>query len=303
MEQVVRNAYSQWGSLGYRDYVTRANGIISALMARGPYAYYERLRANFASAEKKDFRGNSFYPTFAYPSRIMEPSFTQGWGNFTFTEAETHQYSSSTSVSFGGGGGISFGLWSFGASAQYSSTSTYASCDTRNMTVSVDLVQVPLLRPWMTSWIFSSRGWQGGTMIGSDGSICSGSLPLTGKMPIIPTSMILARNLRINLDMTSEVNRTFASSFSSRASVGWGPFSVRGNYSRTTNTASHDFVATGSGIICNGTQIIGLVCEVLPRCPNHDPSLNWGDNPEGRLEMLKGGDDDNWLLVAPFLGR
>lgn len=303
LEQEVRNAYSRWGSLGYRDYVTRANGIISALMARGPFAYYEKLRANFVGAEKKDFRGNSFYPTFAYPARIMEPAFSQGWGNFTFTEAEIHQYSSSTSVSYGGGGGASFGLWSFGGSAQYSSTSTYASCDMSNMSVSVDLVQVPLLRPWMTSWIFSSRGWQGGTMIGGDGSISSGSTPLTGKMPLIPTSMILARNLRINLDMSSEVNRTFSSSVSTSASVGWGPFSVRGNYSRTTNTASHDYTSTGSGIICPGTQIIGLVCEVLPRCPNHDPALTWEENRPLHGNMIATNDDNDWLLAAPFLGR
>jgi hypothetical protein len=303
MEQEVRNAYSRWGSLGYRDYVTRANGIISALMARGPYAYYEKLRANFTNAVKKDFRGTSFYPTFAYPARIMEPAFQQGWSNFTFTEAETHQYSSSTSVSFGGGGSVSFGLWSFGGSAQYSSTRTYSSCDTRNMSVSVDLVQVPLLRPWMTSWIFSSRGWKGGTMIGGDGSICNGATPPAGKMPVIPTSMILARNLKINLDMTSEENRTFSSSLSTSASVGWGPFSVRGNYSRTTNTASHDYTSSGSGIICPGTQIIGLVGEVLPRCPNHDPNLTWEDGRRDMLKMFNADDEDNWLLAAPFLGK
>lgn len=303
LEINIRNAYSRWGSLGYRDYVTRANGIISAMMARGPEAYYERLRSNFQLGQKKDFRGTNFWPTFAYPARILEPSFNDGWSAFTFTQNEVHQYQSSSSVSVGGGGGVSFGLWSFGASSSYSSQRSYASCDTSNLSISVELIQVPLQRPWMTTWIFSSRGWKGGSTMGGDGSICSGGSPLSGLMPLLPTSMILARNLRVNLDMTSEVNRAAASQFSARASVGWGPWSVRGNYSRSSSSSSHDFVQTGSGITCRGTQIIGFVCEVLPRSPNHDPALNWGS--ERRHELLKGDerDDFHWLEAAPFLRR
>lgn len=299
----IRNAYSQWGSLGYRDYVTRANGIISSMMARGPYQYYERLRSNFQLGQKKDFRGISFWPTFAYPPQILEPSFNQGWSTFTFTQDETHQYQSSTSVSVGGRGGVSFGLWSLGASSSYSSQQSYSSSDTSNFSLSVDLIQVPLQRPWMTTWVFSSRGWQGGSTLGGDGSICSGGSPLSGIMPLLPTSMILARNLRVNLDMTSEVNRAAASQFSASASVGWGPFSVRGNYSRSTSSSSHDFVQTGNGITCPGTQIIGFVCEVLPRSPNHDPSLNWGQE---RLRMLMAEahkDDMEWLHATMFLSR
>lgn len=302
LEIGIRNAYSRWGSLGYRDYVTRANGIISAMMARGPYQYYERLRSNFQLGQKKDFRGTSFWPTFAYPPRILEPSFQEGWSNFSFNQNEIHQYQSSTSVSIGGGGGASFGLWSFGGSSSYSSQQTYATCDTSNMSLSVELIQVPLQRPWMTSWIFSSRGWKSGSTMGGEGSICSGGEPITGLMPMLPTSMILARNLRVNLDMTSEVNRTASSQFSASASVGWGPWSARGNYSRSANSSSHDFVATGSGLTCKGTQIIGFVCEVLPRSPYPDPSLNWG-RELSRLLNEADKDDVQWLEVTKFLGR
>ncbi len=155
----------------------------------------------------------------------------------------------------------------------------------------------------MTTWVFSSRGWKGGSTIGGDGSICSGGSPLTGMMPVLPTSMILARNLRVKMNMRSEVNRSASSRFSASASVGWGPWSVKGNYSRSSSSSSHDVVADDNGFEFLGTQIIGFVCEVLPRSPYHDPSLNWGDERRLMLDEGKGKDDLNWLEAAPFLGR
>jgi hypothetical protein len=272
-EQLVRNAYSQWGTLGYRDYVQKANGIISALTARGPYALYERLRADFALAERKDLFGNSFYPTFAYPPKVVGPEFDSSWTRFSFVSNEISQFSSASSTSWGGGVRASYGLWSVGGGSQYSNSQSRSTCDTNGLSLTAKLIQVPLIRPWWNAWIFSSRGWKGGSTIGDVGSISSGITPLKGFMPVIPTSMILAKDVQVGINMTSEENKAFKSQVSSSASVGWGPFSVRGNYSRSDSSSSHEYTSSDSGIEIKGAQIIGFICDVLPLSPNPDPAL------------------------------
>lgn len=276
-EQQVRNAYSMWGSAGYRDYVTRANGIISNFMARSPYAMYERLRNRFALAEKKDFLGFSFYPTFGYPSKVMRPEFKDAWTTFSLSQQEIHEFASAESTSWGGGVSGGWGLWSWGGGTSYSEQKTFASADTSTLGLSVELIQVPIQRPWLTSWIFSSRGWKGVGPLAQDGSISSGQYPLSDSMlmPLMPVSVILARNLKITTKMTSDENETFASQRQSSVSVGWGPFSLRGNYSHSESSQRHDYESNSEGLVCPGTQIIGFVCDVLPKSPNPDESLDF----------------------------
>ena len=96
-------------------------------------------------------------------------------------------------------------------------------------------------------------------------------------MPAYTTAMIVARNLKLNIDMSTEENRHVATQFSSSGSVGWGPFSIRVNYSRNTDRKTHDLVQTAAGIESEGMQIIGFVCKYVGRLPDPDTSLNWGD--------------------------
>lgn len=274
-EKDVINAYSQWGTLGYRDYVTRANGIIANLTGRGSFALYDRLRAQFSGAEKKDMFNSSFWPTFAYPPNIISPQFDNAWTKFSFSSKEVSQFESRESTSWGGGVSASFGLWSVGASGSYAETKTYSRSNTSGFDLTVDLIQVPILRPWMSAWIFSSRGWKGTGPLKADGSVASGDYPLAGFMPMLPTTMIVARKLRVNVNMESVENRSFHSETNTSASIGWGPFSLRGNYSKTVDNSSHDYKSDASGVSCDGAQIIGFICDIFPKSPNPDPSLDW----------------------------
>jgi hypothetical protein len=90
-----------------------------------------------------------------------------------------------------------------------------------------------------------------------------------------PTSLLLARNVRINFNKTSELNKTSMETIRGSASVGWGPFSVRANYYKRTDKSSHDFVEDAAGLEVKGMQVIGMMCALLPKCPNPDETLNW----------------------------
>lgn len=306
-EQEAFNAYSNWGSAGYRDYVTQANGIIANLMGRGSFALYDRMRAQYAGAAKKDLLGNTFYPTFAYPPKIIGPEFDGSWTKFSFSSREVSTFESKESKSWGGGVGTSFGLWSFGASASYSEERTHQKADVDEFELFVDLIQVPILRPWMTSWIFSSRGWKGLNELNQPGSISTGQHPLGGFMPILPTSMIVARNLRVNTNMESVDNKTFKSETNASARVGWGPFSLRGNYSSSSQSASHNYSSDSTGMTCRGAQVIAFVCDVLPLSPDPDPALDFPDEFRGLLDfkdqaemdrVLRGLEIGKWLSLG-----
>jgi hypothetical protein len=293
LEQQVLNFYSFWGSDGYRDSVKEANGIISSLTGRGPYALYERLRAEYQLAQKKDFSKVTFLPTFAVPPAILGPEFADSWTELSFSHTEISTFASRESTSYGGGAGASFGLWSIGGSAQHENEQTRSTCNTNGLEVIVELIQVPILRGWLDSWIFSSDGWKGGTTIGGPGSVSNGQYPLEGQMPLYPTSMILARNLRVRMDMTSSENKSYHSKTTTEVSVGWGPFSVRGNYSSSYDSESHDFESTAEGLKSNGAQIIAFICDVLPKCPNPNPNYEWpktimmADVPFDKMKLMK----------------
>jgi hypothetical protein len=87
--------------------------------------------------------------------------------------------------------------------------------------------------------------------------------------------MIISRNLKLGMDLTSENNSHVASQFRQAARLDW-PVLRKGKITRETKTRRrNDFVKTAAGIECAGMQIIGFVCELLPKCPNPDPTLNW----------------------------
>lgn len=285
-QREVDQAYSKWGSVGYRDYVNQAQGIIANLTARGSFALYDRLRSQFQSSARTDMLGGTFYPTVAYPPKVNSPEFNDAWTKFTFSHREVHEFREAETKSWGGGVGVSFGLWSFGGSASHSETRTYQRADVSGFELKVDLIQVPILRNWMSSWIFSSRGWKGTGPLVDEGSISSGEYPLSGLMCVLPTSMIVARNVELAANMESTENRTFKSQTNASASVGWGPFSLRGNYSRTYENASHDYVSNSNGLMCKGAQIIGFICDVLPRSPFPSPNLKWTDQKRLLGEMV-----------------
>lgn len=273
--QAVVNAYQEWGSVGYREYVQEANGIISNLTGRGPQALYDQLKAAFNMDARTDpVTGEVYYTTLYFPEGVLTPRFAQSWQTFTFAVDQSSEYAEQSAVSWGGGVQGSYGLFSAGASAAYSKEQSHSHADTSGMRISVELTQVPLLRSWWSPWIFKSHGWDWDKSAGF-GPVSNGETPPQGLMPIFPTQVILARNLQVDMDMTSKDNTSFMESIKTETAVGFGPFSLRGNYAHTQSRSTHDFTASQSGISCPGPQIIGFICEMLPKSPDPDPNLNW----------------------------
>ena len=276
-ESLVRGAHDSWVADGYKDNVEAAVGVVRRLAALGPERLYRSLRATFATAELADSTGKVFLPTFIYPTDPptgLMTALKASWTPFEFTLQDVHTFQPDGRVSSGGSAGAGWGLWSAGSSVWYGAGQRTFPCDTTGLMVQAELLPVPLSRPWMRPEIFPSRGWRWALPVGS-GPVSDGGTPPMGQMPLLPTAVVLAQNVMINLDMTAGPNASSWSSVSSGASVGWGPFSIQGNGTHLgAATASH-FTRSDGGISVPGPQIVAFVCEVLGRSPDPDPALEW----------------------------
>jgi hypothetical protein len=273
-KQLVTSAYGDWTANGNKDDVEEAIGIISTLAGQGPQALYQSMQANFTADKMTDTLGQQFYPTYVYPSDPLDPDLAGSWLKYYFNLTDIATFQSDSTTNSGGSAGASWGLWHASASAQYGSGESHHSCDTTGLNVSAELLQVPLTRAWIRPEVFWSRGWNWSKQAGF-GPVSDGKTPPGGLMPLYPTAIILAKNLNVTLDMSNQKNSSAWSSISTQASFGWGPFSISGNYSKSDSSSQSNFTKTGSGISVPGPQIIAFVCEMIPKSPNPDPSLQW----------------------------
>jgi hypothetical protein len=268
----VKNAYNKWVA-GGKNAIENAIATRNLLEGRGPAQHWSDLRADYELSKRTDPEGNIYFLTKYFPEKFWDVAHATSWTKFTFNDAETHTVDTSTSSHWGGGAGLSFGLWSFGASAEHSSAQTYYAGDASNLSVEVELIKVPLRRSWWDAGVFKSRSWKFDDSVGD--LLSDGSSPPSGTMIGYGTSIIIARNLKITMDMSNTKDASSFSSVSGGGMVGFGPFSIRGNYSSTTSSHTHDFVRSDNEISCAGMQILGFGYQLLPKCPNPDPSLPW----------------------------
>jgi hypothetical protein len=276
LEPILRNriitAFKKWEGAG-KNKVEEAWGIIGNLENRGLEASWQDRRARFDSYKRGSQIGD-FWLTKYYPGKFWEGD--AGWLELTINHSEIHKVNESEQVNWGGGGGASFGLWRVGGKVSYESQSTMAKCDIEGSSVSLELALIPLLRGWLDAEVFGSRSWKfdPGT-VGPSEHLADGNTPPGGTLPMYPTGILLARNVRINFNKSSELNKTFMETVRASAKVGWGPFSARANYYKRTDRSSHDFVEDQAGLEIRGMQVIGFMCALLDKCPNPDDSLNW----------------------------
>ncbi len=269
----VQTAYQTW--LPVKQNIEQALSIIENLDGRGATKYWSELLEDFNNAKQAGGSiGEEIRLTKYFPDSFWDEAHKDSWTKFSFKSSEINTIDTQTSSSWGGGASASFGLWSIGGDASYSSQSKTYNSDSNNLNIDVELVKIPIRRSWFDGGIFKSRGWQFDPNINRD-LLSDGGQPPKGTLIGYCTSIIVARNLNLYMDLSSTRDSYVASQFSSSMKAGWGPFSIRGNYTRSTQASTHNFSFDSGAISCPGMQIIAFVNELLPLSPNPDPNLNW----------------------------
>lgn len=270
----VKAAMFDWVNNGYKDDYEKIAARIDQIMSKDLSMLKQEYKDDLEKAKLTGIAsGSDFYYTSLVPGDFVNG----GWTKFTFNSSDfaTHQNSQYTSY----GVSASAGFCGFGASGgfHHSDGSTSRSINASAFSLSFEMAQVPIVRPWLKTPFLTSRAWKldpGNPMVESTGEVLSdGNVPPKGILPGYPTAIIFVRNLAMNFgESNSQFNSDFKSN-SASGSAGWGPFSVSANYSHGDKNMSFTSHADGQGIYVDGMQIIGFNCHVLPKSPNPLPDI------------------------------
>jgi len=251
----------------------------SILENKLPDAWWLRVKRELSAAQITSALAK-FYPVTPDIAYQVWFQTNTSWHGITMTSSDIERTTYNSSTHIGGSGGLNFGFWSVGAGGTFDRDTGRQDISVKNATIQIEVIRVQLYRPWLNGLILQSRNWRMGSGSQfsediSDGGDPSRGVPPKGIMPMIPTEVLLARNVTVSGEWSKDVSSFCNTHFQENHSVGWGPFTFGGNYENRTSSSYYHGQAVGNKIISPGVQIIGFYCKVLGKMPNPDPNLNW----------------------------
>ena len=278
VEGALNRTSGEWNTFGHRAEVENAQATINNLQQLNPNRWWKALEDRYSNNTVEGPSGK-FHPVTTYPGY---PSFMgeTGWTSFSFNQADVANQANSSAVSAGGGVSASWGLWRVSASANYSKETSYSSSNATNMVVSMEMMRATLLRPWLDPLVFRAQAWRFSqamfpNQLISSGTFIPGQMPANTLMPLLPTGVLIARNVSISGTFSHEDQTKIAEAAGGETSVGWGPFAISGHYNQSSSSDVSHASTTNTSIANQDAQIIGFFCDVLPMSPNPDPRLHW----------------------------
>ncbi len=171
--------------------------------------------------------------------------------------------------------------WGQGATSDPKDAAGELSTFTNTTTISFEYATVSLDRPWMESKLFQSRVWRyppSSTLepVSNAADPSTGQTP-EGRMPLVATQIVVARNICICGALGDESIRRLRSQIISGKSASWGPFALSGRYYQETEGRTFSARPCPNGVRCDEVQIIGWITQVVPKSPNPDPTFLWGE--------------------------
>lgn len=270
--------------LGKKNEIAAAKDKIDMYENLDPSVWWGGLRDRFQS--NTETLGGNRFPSFdLYPryENWLDPK--RSWTTMTITQSDLEQTVESHHTETGGGFGVSWGMWSVGGECNNTTDTHNEKSNLQDLKITFDVTTVDIVRPWMDTAVFKIPTWRWlygsppfKTLISDGADAASGKTP-SGTMPFLPTSLLLARNVRLGASAESKLLDTFHSLTQCNASVGWGPFRLSGRRNQEDSKSYVKANDAGTGVEFDAPQLIGMFVEVLPLSPHPDPSLPFPPKP------------------------
>ncbi|MEO6831303.1 MAG: hypothetical protein ABI378_03510 [Chitinophagaceae bacterium] len=205
-----------------------------------------------------------WYMTYATPTNWYDPSAVNNFSSLTLKSDNLTTSGNTSYTDYSSGGSASWGLWSVSAEVggHHQESHEHMNADTFQLSAKIAVVQIN--RPWLNDLLFKLQGWWlTGQKVGgiSNGQLANNS---KGLLPLIPTAFIIARDISITANWTDSDKSHVEDSIATKASVGWGPFSVNGSYSHGSSSDYFHSSFNGGTLAIPGMQVIGWVNEIVP---------------------------------------
>lgn len=269
-------ARKNWEGKGRKAEVERYLQEMYELDAKNPQVYFQNLKSTYGSYLAQLPGGTSYGEVLFFPQYKDWLGYT-GWTKVKMDESQMKEVSETLHVQADVHVKTGMFLWKVNTKTNVDVKTENKQSQTKNLNLQFELKRVNILRPWLDGQVFKMNTWKLNKMAGNNYKISYGKEmgatytgPL-GSMPLIPTGLIMARNVKITGEF-SDAERNFVSTaIKNKTDVGWGPFSLCGkvnananvDYTKETKTCS----LRGDTIEFTEPQIIGYICEVLPECP------------------------------------
>jgi hypothetical protein len=279
LKRKVDAALNTWIALGHKARVESAIAILATYEALEPEQFWFQLNQRYTSATRTKPDGSEFQPIgVAPPYKVWFGD--AGWTSFNFAQTDMDNQENSQAIGVAGELDGNFGIFRVSGSGEYNQDAKYVKIDQTNLEFSCKLMRISLDRPWMNSLVFGSGAWRWGRSapVGgplSTGADIAGGIAPEGSMTAIPTAAILAKDMSIKGTFNNTVVDEFRREINAEASVGIGPFTVAGRFAMTDDKKTVKGSIATNGIEAKDVQVIALVCQLLPKCPNPDNTLPW----------------------------
>ena len=265
----VNQTWDAWIRSGKGEVEPAQNALMSTINDAVSYAIAEaqRLASDAHHLPSLTPGGVPWLPSYALPSNWSDQKSTAS--KLTFKSSYLNKSESSSAHAYATEASARWGLWHGSAKVKGEIENTKAHMDAEDFTLEAELITVTIKRPWFNPLLFGMNNWWvKGYGIGG---ISSGSpTDPKGAMPLLPTGFVVARNVKISAAFTEEDKKTMENLLSTEGSVGWGPFSISGEYKN--RSSERDFKSTfdGGTLHLPGLQIIAWISTMMPKSPTQN---------------------------------
>jgi hypothetical protein len=269
----VRAAHSKWVSTGHKNDIEKIWAFINQVTMRDLKLLKEDLLDRLDKATITDpTSGESFYWTSLIPAGLP---FSDGWLGQSFVHSEISTHRESEHNAWSAKADIPVYSWFVRAKGEASSSEQrYESeVDVSNFSMSYEIAQAMVSRPWMSPEFLFSEAWRFGpnmpNLSNLTEALSDGKKPPSGAMIAYPTTAIFVRNVTVNFSELHSESSSFRKKIKGGASVSFGPINLGGGtYERGESTRSFERELTREGLTVPGMQLIGFKCKLLPKLPN-----------------------------------
>lgn len=211
--------------------------------------------------------GKDYWASYASPGNWFSSAAADEWTEVTINSGSLHTSEHSDCTSMSTGGHASWGLWSVGGSFSKEDSHHSQSKTTENLSLTFKFARIDITRPWLNFLLFNINGWSLGAAYAA-GGLSNGTKDQQDQpFPLLPTSFIAVRDLKITADWGEEDSSFVSSTISSKSTGGYGPFAISGSYSSSSEDKKFDSEWDGRTISNPGLQIIGWINTIVPHCP------------------------------------
>nr|WP_309688781.1 hypothetical protein [Armatimonas sp.] len=286
--------------------VVKAKEKMDELLGKDPAYFFGKLREGWDSTFAVTGNTGKIVHKLVLLPPMSEWEKGGGWSKVNLSSSDFASSDVKTSVTMKMSAQKVFGLFSLGGGGSASKQTRDYNEQSSSYGITAEVKRVMIYRPWLNSIVFTGGFWGFGAPgeteaqilganptaknylnISSGLGITDSTVRPTELMPLLPTELLLARNVVITAKFSSDFVSTMKKTIEGGGSIGFGPFtsgSVSASSSKDVEEKKKS-VSEG-GLSFADTQVIGVYGAVMGQIPNPDP-LIFKNKPIVRPDLKK----------------